>query len=96
MEAAEIVEEGRDGTVGMDAGERLGDSVGEVVGDGKMEEGKEMAMAVDAARVRGGGDDAFAEEQGVDELDEFGPRAGVAEGESVTGVVLSEEGEYEG
>ena len=96
VEAAVVVEEGLDGGGGGDAGEGFGEGVGEVVGDGEVEEGEEVAVAVVGVGVRGRWDDFAAEDEGVDELEEFGARTGVAEGEGVAGVVPPEEGEEEG
>ena len=95
-EAAVLGEEGLDGAGGVDAGEGLGDGVGEVVGKGEVEEGEEVAVAVVGVGVRGRGDNPAAEEEGVEELEQLSPRACVAEGEGVAGVVPFEEGEDEG
>ena len=62
----------------------------------KVEEGEEVAVAVVGVGVRGRGDNPAAEEEGVEELEQLGPRACVAEGEGVAGVVPPEEGEEEG
>ena len=95
-EAAVLGEEGLDGAGGVDAGEGFGEGVGEVVGDGEVEEGEEVAVAVVGVGVRSRWDDFAAEDEGVDELEEFGPGSGVAEREGVAGVVPPEEGEEEG
>ena len=60
MEAAVVVEEGLDGAGGVDAREGFGEGVGEVVGDGKVEEGEEVAVAVVGVGVRSRWDDFAA------------------------------------
>ena len=60
VEAAVVVEEGLDGAGGVDAREGFGEGVGEVVGDGKVEEGEEVAVAVVGGGVRGRWDDFAA------------------------------------
>ena len=60
VEAAVVVEEGFDGAGGVDAGEGFGECVGEVFGDGEVEEGEEVAVAVVGVSVRGGWDDFAA------------------------------------
>lgn len=59
-EAAVLGEEGLDGAGGVDAREGFGEGVGEVVGDGEVEEGEEVAVAVVGVGVRGRWDDFAA------------------------------------